>query len=210
MNRAATQDLPAVRVWPAINRVLAGGSAPDARTGQAAQLISSWVRRGADRLDRNLDGKIDEPGAAILDAAFPMMATAELGGVVGPAAIADLTVLHKPDETPAGRNGSSYGDGWYGYVDKDLRRIMGQRVRGPLSRVYCGGGDLNACRASLWAALKAAADSLAAAQGADPTQWRADATAERIQFKPVLGLANSMRWTNRPTFQQVIEFGGHR
>jgi hypothetical protein len=87
---------------------------------------------------------------------------------------------------------------------------MGQRVGGPLSRVYCGGGDLNACRASLWAALKSAADGLAVAQGSDPTQWRADATAERIQFKPVLGLANSMRWTNRPTFQQVIEFGGHR
>jgi hypothetical protein len=210
MNRAATQDLPAFRVWSTINRVLAGGPAPDARTAQAAQLVTSWVSRGADRLDRNLDGKIDDPGAPILDAAFPMMATAELGGVVGPAAIADLTVLHKPDETPSGRNGSSYGDGWYGYVDKDLRRIMGQRVGGPLSRVYCGGGDLNACRASLWAALKSAADGLAVAQGSDPTQWRADATAERIQFKPVLGLANSMRWTNRPTFQQVIEFGGHR
>ena len=48
---------------------------------------------------------------------------------------------------------------------------------------YCGDGSLSACRASLWAGLKAAADQLAAAQGADPTKWRADATAERLNLQ---------------------------
>ena len=68
-----------------------------------------------------------------------------------------------------------------------------------------------ACRASLWAALKGAADQLAAEQGPTPANWRAGANAERIVFRPgLLGPANTMRWSNRPTFQQVVSFKGHR
>ena len=43
-------------------------------------------------------------------------------------------------------------------------------------------------------------------QGPDPNAWRAGANPERITFKPGL-IPFSMRWTNRPTFQQAIEFG---
>jgi hypothetical protein len=39
--------------------------------------------------------------------------------------------------------------------------------------------------------------------------WRSDATAERIDFPPGV-LGQTMRWTNRPTFQQLMEFDGHR
>ena len=85
-------------------------------------------------------------------------------------------------------------------------RCSAEKVRGRYNLRYCGNGSLTACRASLWAALKAAADELAAAQGPDPTKWRADATAERIRFAPGL-LPDTMRWTNRPTFQQVLRFG---
>ena len=70
-------------------------------------------------------------------------------------------------------------------------------------------GNLAACRASLWQALKDAGDTLAAAQGTnDPTQWRSDATGERIRFLPSFPI--TMRWTNRPTFQQAISYSGHR
>jgi hypothetical protein len=72
---------------------------------------------------------------------------------------------------------------------------------------FCGAGDLAACRASLWAALDAAGNELAASQGPDPAAWRSDATKERIGFG---FLPQSMRWTNRPTFQQVISFSSHR
>ena len=62
----------------------------------------------------------------------------------------------------------------------------------------------------LWeVALEGASDGLAASQGIDPNQWRADATAERIKFLPSL-IPQTMRWTNRPVFQQAIEFGSHR
>ena len=44
----------------------------------------------------------------------------------------------------------------------------------------------------------------------NPDAWRADATAERIEFAPGL-LPTTMRYTNRPSgIQQVISFNGHR
>jgi hypothetical protein len=61
--------------------------------------------------------------------------------------------------------------------------------------------------APLWAALDAAGKRLAAEKGPDPTQWREDATKERITFG---FLPLTAHWTNRPTFQQVITFNGHR
>ncbi len=95
------------------------------------------------------------------------------------------------------------------YVDKDLRTLLGKPVRGAFATRFCGGGDLAACRASIWAAIDEAGAELAAAQGPDPAAWRSDATRERIRFAPGL-LPDTMRWANRPTFQQVLSFDGHR
>jgi hypothetical protein len=58
-------------------------------------------------------------------------------------------------------------------------------------------------------ALAPATAPLAAAQGASPAAWRADATAERIQFQPGI-LPRTMRGSNKPTFQQAITFRSHR
>ena len=82
-------------------------------------------------------------------------------------------------------------------------------MTGPFRTRFCGAGDLAACRNALWAALDAAAAELEAAQGADPARWRADATAERVRFAGGL-LPRTMRFANRPTFQQVMTFTGHR
>jgi hypothetical protein len=82
-------------------------------------------------------------------------------------------------------------------------------VRGELSRRYCGAGVLLTCRESLWAAIDAAAATLEAEQGPAPSAWRVDATRERIRFLPGT-LTETVRWTNRPTFQQLMSFSGHR
>ena len=58
----------------------------------------------------------------------------------------DLAALAGPHDAAA-----SFGGGWYGYVDKDLRTLLGSRVRDPFRLRYCGNGSLSACRASLWA-----------------------------------------------------------
>jgi hypothetical protein len=68
---------------------------------------------------------------------------------------------------------------------------------------------LSTCREDLWAALDGAAAELEASQGPAPSSWRADATGERIRFTSGV-LADTMRWTNRPTFQQLMSFRSHR
>jgi acyl-homoserine lactone acylase PvdQ len=205
MNRAATEDLRVEVVWPTIARVLQTGPAPSARAALAANTIASW--QSGSRLDADLDGKIDDPGAAVLDAAWPRLADAVLTPVLGPL-VPRLAALQERSDDP-GPGGSAYIDGWYGYVDKDLRSLLGEDVRGPYSRPYCGAGVLATCREALWAALDAAAAQLEATQGPDPSRWRADATAERIRFSSGV-LPDTMRWTNRPTFQQVMSFSSHR
>jgi hypothetical protein len=132
-----------------------------------------------------------------------------LGDLAAPGGV--LGQILGRDHAPRRANGSAYGGGWYGYVEKDLRALLGRRVRGRYSRRYCGGGNLDACRQSLWAVVQQSADALAAAQGTDPAAWRTDATQERIDFVPgLLGQANTMRWANRPTLHLLMEFDGHR
>ena len=207
MNEAATQDLRTRRVLPAIAAVLRGGPAPSARDQQMLDLLEAWRGAGSSRLDRDGDDLIDDPGAAIMDEAWPRIADAVMSPVLGPQ-LDQLASLIPRDEN-ARNAGSAYQTGWYGYVEKDLRTLLGQRVEGRFRTRFCGGGDLGACRASLWDALHATGDFIQTFQGPDPASWRADASRERIVFQPGI-LGATMRWTNRPTFQQVISFGGHR
>ncbi len=207
MNKTGTQDLRAMQVWPAIRSVLRSGPAPSARAEAAAVLVDVWAAAGGSRLDRDLDGKIDAAGAAVLDTAWPGLADAVLTPLLGPLA-GRLAELH-PRSYDAGPAGSAYGAGWYGYMDKDLRTAIERPVRGPYSRRYCGVASLAVCREALWRALDAAAEKLVDAQGASSEEWRADATGERIRF--VAGpMPDTMRWTNRPSFQQLVSFASHR
>jgi acyl-homoserine lactone acylase PvdQ len=201
MNRAATEDLRAIRVWPIIRRVLNGGRAPSRLAARAAHLVDLWRAQGASRLDGNLDGRIDAAGAAVMDTAWDGIATAVMRPVLGPLT-GNLAHLIPSTQTP------SFDSGWYGYVSKDLRTALGMKVRGPFSRRYCGHGSLRGCRRALWAAVQAAATRLARAQGPNPAAWSSSAADERIHFIPNL-IPFTMRWTNRSTFQQVIEFTGH-
>jgi acyl-homoserine lactone acylase PvdQ len=208
MNKAATQDLRDVKVMTGISAVLDGTTAPSPRDQQMLDLLEQWRANGSSRLDRDLDGKIDDPGAAVMDKAWPKIANAVMSPVLGPQ-LNDLASLIGRDD-PANSQGSAYISGWYGYVDKDLRRIAGRTVAGPFKTHFCGLGDLASCRASLWAAIDAAGNQLQSEQGsANPSDWRSDSTAERIRFAPGF-LSNTMRWTNRPTFQQAISYSGHR
>jgi acyl-homoserine lactone acylase PvdQ len=192
MNRAATQDLRAVAVLPPLAKELGSEASDDQLFG----LMSAWLEHGASRLDRNLDGKIDDPGAAIMDAAWPRIADVVMRPALGP--LTDrLKGLIAVDD-PANPGGSSYYNGWYSYVVKDL---------GAGTPTFCGGGDRQRCRASLRAAIAAAGEQLRSEQGPDAKLWRADATGERLRFG---FLPKTARWTNRPTFQQVISFAGHR
>jgi acyl-homoserine lactone acylase PvdQ len=177
MNRAATEDFRGVKLVPDLAATLAGTTAPSGRDAQLLTLLQAWSAKGAPRLDLNADGKLDDPGAAIMDAAWPRLARAVLAPVLGDL-VPKLEQLQPPDD-PANGQGSSYDSGWYGYVDKDLRALLGKPVAGRFGRQYCGAGVLAACQASLWGTLDATGNALAAAQGSDPAQWHSDARAER-------------------------------
>jgi acyl-homoserine lactone acylase PvdQ len=198
MNQAATQDARAVLVWPTVKAMLNKAAAPNARDAQMVSIVDAWLNRGASRLDGDLDGKIDDPGAAVMDVAWPFLARQVLLPRLG-ALTNSLEALIPISENPSS-HGSSFDSGWYGYVKDDLSSS---------TPFYCGLGDVSACATSLWNAVDAAGNQLAASQGPNPAAWRADANAERIRFVPGL-LGKTMRWTNRPTFQQVISFSRHR
>jgi acyl-homoserine lactone acylase PvdQ len=207
MNAAATQDVRAITFVPILAEVLRGSAAPSARSMRMLELLEAWRAKGGSRLDRDLDGKIDDPGAAVLDTAWARLADAVLTPVLGQSLADQLNAsLHRRFDLPPG---GQFG-GWHMYMSKDLRTLLGKPVKGKFANRYCGNGDLAACRAALWAAIEAAGAELEAAQGADPNAWRADATRERISFAPKL-LPFTMRYTNRPSgIQQVLEFSGHR
>jgi acyl-homoserine lactone acylase PvdQ len=202
MNAAATQDVRATLV-PLLARLLAKGTPPSTRAAQMLSLLQAWDRS---RLDANGDGTIDAAGAAIMDVWWPKLAVTVLEPQLG-ALTTDLAALQgiSDDASP---QGSAYGSGWYSYVDKDLRTLLGEPVASKYSTAYCGAGDVGACAAAVWQSLDRAGDELAATQGSDPSAWRADATRERIRFAGFI--PETMRWVNRPTFQQVLVFRSHR
>jgi acyl-homoserine lactone acylase PvdQ len=195
MNRAATEDVRSP-VWPIVSEVLRTGPAPSARDQSIVDLLDDWVRRDAPRLDADNSGKLDDAGPAIMDAVWRPIATAVMGRVLG-AQLADVNSVR-------GLNGLA-GES---YVDKDLRTLLGYPVNGRFNLRYCGEGSLKVCRDSLWIALHVAADGLAQQFGdPDPSHWLKDT--ERTGFQPGL-IPNTFRTTNRPTFQQVLEFQHRR
>ena len=191
MNRAASQDVRSP-VWPVVSRVLRTGTAPNMRDQQIVDLLDDWVSRDAPRLDADNDTFYDEAGPTIMDAMWRPIATAVMSPVFGPL-IGDLDNVRSLD----GLEGESY-------VDKDLRKLLGDPVIGPFNLSYCGNGVLATCSDSLWQAIDAAADATATQLGqSDPSQWRTKAA--RSGFIPGV-LTTTFPFTNRPTFQQVLEF----
>lgn len=189
MNRAATQDERSL-VWPVISQVLHRGRPPNGFDAKIRELLDRWVRDDAPRLDADNNGFYDSPGPAIMDALWPKIADAVMGPVYG-SLITDLGAIRDLG-----------GDSGESYVDKDLRTLLGDPVKGPFNLHYCGAGSFAACQASLWTALDQVAVSLSATFGPDPRTWLSPAS--RTGFTPGL-IPETMRTTNRPTFQQVIE-----
>jgi hypothetical protein len=114
-------------------------------------------------------------------------------------------------DDPNRRNhiGSSFDNGMYGHVNKDLRQVLALPVVDHWSRTYCGNGALDVCRAALWASLgQAAADLQSEFGSANVVDWRRAIADEDIRHTTV-GVTSvpAIEWINRPTFQQVVQLG---
>jgi acyl-homoserine lactone acylase PvdQ len=195
MNRAATEDVRSP-VWPVVSDVLESGPAPTPRDQQVVDLLDAWVADDAPRVDADEDLLFDQAGPTIMDELWRPVADAVMAPVFGDL-LDDLNAVR-------GLGGQS----GHSYVDKDLRTLLGRNVKGPFQLSYCGAGSLADCRESLWQAVHDVADGLEAEFGsADPATWIGDA--DRTGFAPGL-LPNTFPSTNRPTFQQVLEFQRRR
>ncbi len=190
MNRSATEDVRST-LWPVISEVLGGAEPPSELAGQIVDLLDQWIAQDAPLLDADDNGDYDEAGALIFDELFDPLAAAVTEPVLG-----DLVFDEDGDLDVPGIGPTSL-------MDKDLRALLGQPVEGPFNVAYCGAGDLDACRTSLWETVDEVTAALAFERGDDPTTWLGEA--DRTTFVPEL-IENDFRSTNRPTYQQVLEF----
>lgn len=205
MNAAATQDIRAIDTVPLLAKLLDGTVAPNEQAQEMLALIKQWRVEGGNRLDTDNDGLIDHPGAAIMDGSWDAIANAfmrpRLKGQLD-----ELDSLHSRFDAPPGGQFS----GWYQYFDRDVRRLLDQRIKAPFEIQYCGKGKLRRCQNAIWAAIAESGKRIQSQQGdPDPENWRASAEEEEITFSPI-PLA-TIAYTNRPSgYQQVTSFSGSR
>jgi acyl-homoserine lactone acylase PvdQ len=211
MGNAGTQDLRGVEVLPYALGVLGRPGNPVLR--QAVATLRAWVATGAHRINRQhpgASGSYEQTDAIrIMDAWWPLLVKADLGSTLGPGALSEVESNFSIDNQPSTHQGSAWDTGFYGIVQKDLRRVLRERVRGPLNRIYCGGGSLARCRTALGASLLKAATMTA--EQVYPAGGGCSAgdqmCRDDVRYKAIGAITvPPQEWVNRPTFQQAIEF----
>jgi hypothetical protein len=214
-------------------RVIRTAAVTDPNLAAVVDQLTAWQRAGAPRVETSPGSKTYQHAAAIriFDAWWPLLVSGQFKAGLGDNLYQSLVNTLQINESPSGRQegdvsnlpisanesvthkGSSFQYGWWGYVDKDIRAVLGDSVQGGLGRTFCGNGVLSACRSMLLSTLQAAAAQPAnAVYPGDPhcaagDQWCADA----IVQSPLGGITSPViAWQNRPTYQQVVSFPARR
>jgi acyl-homoserine lactone acylase PvdQ len=228
MADAALADLRAERVLPDLLRVIESQPVTDPNQAKAVASLKDWVTHGSLRKETAQSSHKYTYADAIklLDAWWPLLVKTEFQPGLGDNAYNALAGTIGINESPSGfqngqpdfhagqpHKGSSFQVGWWGYVRKDIKSVLGDPVAGPLNAKYCGGGDLGRCRQALLDTMtQAAATPINQVYPGDANcsagdQWCADT----IIQSPLGGITHDkITWQNRPTFQQVVEFPAHR
>jgi acyl-homoserine lactone acylase PvdQ len=216
---AAVTDLRGIEVLGDLLRVIDSQAVTDPPLAGAVTGLRAWYQAGVRRKETAPGSKVYQYADAIraFDAWWPRLVAAEFRPGLGDDLYQALANAMQVDESPSDRGrphkGSSFQFGWWGYVDKDIRAVLGEPVSGGPGRAYCGGGALAACRQVLLDTLQAAlAQPATVTYPADGTcaagdQWCADS----IVQSPLGGITHpATAWQNRPTYQQVVSFPAHR
>ncbi len=170
------------------------------------------MRSGSHRRDKDANGTYDEAEAVrIMDAWWPRLVEAEFKPSLGKklfAAIASVIPLH---DAP-GPVGSAFINGWYGYVNKDLRTVLdSDDVSGRFSRTYCGAASC-ASAARRWcgrSATRSNTPPTPSCTRASPVRAAtpSGATTRSATPRPARSTQPPIHWIDRPTFQQVVQIG---
>lgn len=209
MEEAATEDLRGDKILPLIFKGIGTPKSPKLKA--ALTELKTWRSHGSHRRDLDRDGEDEEtPAIELMDAWWPKLLEAEFKPALGAKAYADLEgMLETGSYTGGSPTEPSFDDGWWGYVDKDLRDVFGPTPKAPWSRKYCGEGSKKKCKAvlekTLQEALKVTPAELygggdgACAANPEPSCFDANRPSETSGIP--LG---DFPFQNRPTFQQVV------
>jgi acyl-homoserine lactone acylase PvdQ len=207
---AATVDSRADYTLPHLLDVIGD----DPAVADAVALLRGWLDGGTHRLDQDRDGSYEDQAAIALFDAWWESADGGVAMDLMRGTLGDLVAQlpQRLDDHPRQGLGSAWnGVAWYGYVVEDLTTLQGAGS-GAWSRSYCGGGSLEACRADLVTSLQAAVERVLAEQGVGSVaELTYDKHIDDIRHVAagVVGVRD-IDWQNRPTFQQVVAYTGHR
>ena len=139
MEDAGTVDVRGNFVARWLARMI-GTRTNDETVNQAVVKLRAWARDGGHRRDFNRDGAYEHSEAVkIMDAWWPRLIPAIYRPVLGNPMYERLSTFFKIEDTPndnGNRTNSHATRGWYSYVHKDMRTLLGKKVKGRYSRTY--------------------------------------------------------------------------
>jgi hypothetical protein len=204
-----------------MRRVIGSAIGDDARF---LALLDGWHKSGSHRLDENGDNVYEHSAAvALMDAWWPRFVRASFEPSFG------KDLFDKVVDQFLGLGRLDWD--WATHVQKDLRNLLGRKVRGRYSQIYCGGparGRVRGkrlakvrsrCRNVLLSTLRDAIAEVKQKQGSeDPAQWKLKATCDKKtetcdqNVPSALGAVDTppFPWQNRGTFHQVVELSAKR
>ncbi|MFI7241443.1 penicillin acylase family protein [Streptomyces qinglanensis] len=221
MEDAAVTDLRGEAVLPELLKVIDTEKVTDPELKETVDGLRGWLEDGAKRKETGPGTRTYAHADAIrtMDAWWPLLVEDEFRPGLGPDLYGALTDALQTDEAPStpgggvAHKGSSFQHGWWSYMHKDLRKVLGEQVPGAAPETFCGAGDVAQCRHVLLSALEEAARTPAKSTypGDDVCEAGDQWCADSIQQRPLGGITDDLtNWQNRPTYQQVVQFPAHR
>ncbi len=156
MESAALTDLRAEDVLPELLRVIRSAPVTDPALATAVQKLENWRADGDQRKETSPGSHTyaDADAIRLLDAWWPLLADGVFHPGLGDPLYTALTGALQINESPSGgqtggtsgstsanesipHKGSAFQYGWWSYLNKDLRSVLGDQVAGPLAQPYC-------------------------------------------------------------------------
>ena len=194
IRKAATQDVRAVRLGPALVPSVLQRTEPG-RERRAVRRVSRWISQGAHRMNSDRDEHMDRgPAIALFDRWYSKLIHGIFDDELGPRGywwVAAPIFDH---------------DMWFDYSSY-ARMLFSRPSTGNLSRNYCDRMSTRAregCHDVALSTLRSSIETLTREQERDMSRWTAPA--EWIEFQEFgAGSVEQIPWQNRGTHNQVIE-----